>query len=123
MALQYTLVDGKVSVVETRTVVVGARYTISSSEGMAGITSGHVDVRQVILPEDMDAKTREETVTLWTDIAMIEPEDEEYEDYMNMLCNEPWVQYEYPSYVKNILEGDEVQWLPLEIFLDHKTIY
>jgi hypothetical protein len=86
--------------------------------GMAGIIDGECVVRQVKLAQDMTEQERNHTVDSWD---FFEPGDDGYEEYMHMLCNEPWVQYEYKH--TKVLEGEEIQWLPLQEFLAHKSQY
>ncbi len=116
--MNYVLVDGKVTVVEERTVAVGGSYRINSSMGMAGIIDGLVEVLQIKLPEDMVDEERNHTVDSWD---FYEPGDEGYDEYMDMICNKPWIQYEYKH--TKVLAGEEIQWLPLEEFLAHKSQY
>lgn len=116
--MEYTLVDGKVTVVETRTISVGHVCRINSSMGLCGITTGDCVVRQIKLPEDMTEVERMNSVDAWDNL---EPDDEYYNEYMDMICNKPWVQYEYKH--TKVLPGEEIQWLPLEEFLSHKSQY
>ena len=116
--MEYTLVDGKVTVVQERTIKVGHICRMNSSAGMAGILDGDVVVRQVKLPQDMTEQERNWTVDSWDHY---EPDEEGYDEYMNMICNEPWVQYEYSR--KDVIPTEKLAWLPLEEFLSHKSQY
>jgi hypothetical protein len=116
--MNYVLVDGKVTVVEERTVAVGAYYRINSSNGMAGIITGDIKVIQIKLPEDMTTKERNWTVDSWD---TYEPGEEGYEEYMDMITSKPWVEYEYVHAYEPICDSDKIAWLPLEEFLAHKS--
>ena len=114
---EYRLLADGVEVVVTRKIRVGGTYHINSSMGMSGIIDGEVTILQIIHPADMEPNERENTVTLWQEISVFEEGDDYYEEHMDMICNHPWVQYQYDPSTKMV--EDEIQWIPLEVFADH----
>jgi len=90
-----------------RTLSIGSQWSINCSTAFCGIEEGHVIVKKIIEGENVPADVLE----IWLDHA----------EGVTNYATEYWVVY---TETKRLgAQTWEIQWMPLEIFEEHISIY
>ena len=93
--------------------------------GYAGIVAGTVEVMDIVYdPQERritDPGWYKQCPENWLETSVIEPQDEGYEEMVEMYTQQPWVAYRY---VRTSISSEmEVEWFPLLLFVDHTLVY